>query len=73
MVWGCFGAGEVGNLYRVEGILNQHCYHSILQHQAIPSGQRLIGANFVLQQSNDPKHTSKLIYFNGCIVHNSLV
>ena len=26
----------------------------------IPSGQRLIGANFLLQQDNDPKHTSKL-------------
>ena len=50
MVWGCFGAGKVGNLYRMEGILNQHCYHFILQHQAIHSGQRVIGANFVMQQ-----------------------
>ena len=48
MVWGCFGAGKVGNLYRVEEILNQHGYHNILRH-AIPSGQCLVGANFVMQ------------------------
>ncbi|MCJ8728664.1 hypothetical protein PDJAM_G00006990 [Pangasius djambal] len=60
MVWGCFGAGKVGDLYRVQGILNQHGYHSILQRHAIPSGQRLIGHCFILQQDNDPKHTSKL-------------
>lgn len=60
MVWGCFGAGKVGDLYRVKGILNMEGYHSILRRHAIPSGQRLIGANFILQQDNDPKHTSKL-------------
>ena len=60
MVWGCFGAGKVGSLHRVEGILNQHGYHSILQRKAIPSGKRLIGEGFVFQQDNDPKHTSRL-------------
>ncbi len=58
MVRGCFGAGKVGDLYHVHGILNQHGYHSILQRHAVPSGQRLIGHGF--QQDNDPKHTSKL-------------
>ena len=60
MVWGCFGAGKVGDLYKVKGILNKEGYHSILQRHAILCGQRLIGANFLLQQDNDPKHTSKL-------------
>ena len=60
MVWGCFGAGKVGDLYKVKGILNKKGYHSILQHHAIPWGQCLIEANFLLQQDNDPKHTSKL-------------
>ena len=60
MVWGCFGAGKVGDLYKVKGILNKEGNHSILQCHAIPCGQRLIGANFLLQQDNDPKHTSKL-------------
>ena len=60
MVWRSFGAGKVGDLFRVKGILNKEGYHSILQRHAIPCGQCLIGANFILQQDNDPKHTSKL-------------
>ena len=60
MVWGCFGAGKVGDLYKVKGILNKEGYHSILQRHAIPCGQRLIRANFLLQQDNDQKQTSKL-------------
>ena len=31
-----------------------------MQRHAIPCGQGLIGANFLLQQDKDPKHTSKL-------------
>ena len=49
MVWGCFGGGKAGDLYRVKGILKEG-YHSILQHHAIPCGRCLIGANFLLQQ-----------------------
>ena len=60
MIWGCFGNGRVGNLFQIKGILDQRGYHSILQRQAIPSGQRVIGRNFIMQQDNDPKHTSKL-------------
>jgi hypothetical protein len=60
MVWGCFGGGKVGDLYRVKGILKKKGYHSILQSHAIPCRRRLIGANFLLQQDNDAKHSSKL-------------
>ena len=56
----CVCAGKVGDLYKVKGILNKEGYHSILQCHAIPCGQHLIGANLLLQQENDPKHTSKL-------------
>src|SRR4029434_2105392 len=35
MVWGCFGAGEVGDLYKVKGILNKEGYHSILQRHTL--------------------------------------
>ncbi|KAF7662417.1 hypothetical protein LDENG_00236000 [Lucifuga dentata] len=34
--------------------------HSILQRHAIPSSLQIIGQNFILQQDNDPKHSSKL-------------
>ena len=37
MVWGCFGAGKVGDLYMVKGILNEEGCHSILQSQFPPT------------------------------------
>uniref|UniRef100_A0A8K9XAL6 WH2 domain-containing protein n=1 Tax=Oncorhynchus mykiss TaxID=8022 RepID=A0A8K9XAL6_ONCMY len=51
---GCF-AGDT-DLYRIQGTLNQHGYHSILQRYAIPSGLRSVGLSFVLQEDNDPTH-----------------
>ena len=42
--------------FRIQGTLNQHGYHSILQQYAIPSGLRLVGLSFVFQQDNDPTH-----------------
>lgn len=60
MVWGSFGGGKVGQLIEVKGILNKEGYHSILQRHLIPSGLENIGRGFILQQDNDPKHTSKL-------------
>ena len=47
-VWSCFGAGKVGDLYKLKGILDKEGYQSILQCHAIPCGQCLIGANFLL-------------------------
>ena len=60
MVWGCFAGDTVGDLFKIEGTLNQHGYHSILQQHAIPSGLRLVGPSFIFQQDNDPKHISGL-------------
>ena len=60
MVWGCFAGDTVGELFRIQGTLNQHGYHSILQQYAIPSGLRFVGLSFVFQQDNYPKHTSRL-------------
>ena len=60
MVWGCFAgdtAGDtVSDLFRIQGTVNQHGYHSILQQYAIPSGLHLVGLSFVIQQDNDPTH-----------------
>ena len=50
-------AGDnVCDSFRIQGTLNQHGYHSILQRYAIPSSLRLVGLSFVFQQDNDPKH-----------------
>ena len=51
---------KVGDLHLVKGKLNQTVYHSILQHNAIPSGKWLVGQGFVLMQDTDPIHTIKL-------------
>uniref|UniRef100_A0AAZ3R7L3 Tc1-like transposase DDE domain-containing protein n=1 Tax=Oncorhynchus tshawytscha TaxID=74940 RepID=A0AAZ3R7L3_ONCTS len=60
MVCGCFACDTVCDLFRIQGTLNQHSYHSILQRYSIPSGLRLVGLSFVFQQDTDPKHTSRL-------------
>ena len=43
MVLGCFAGDTVCDLFRIQGTLNQHGYHSILQRYAIPSGLGLVG------------------------------
>lgn len=60
MVWGCFGGNEVGDLVKIDGILNKDGYKKILQKHVLTSGNRIIGRGFIFQQDNDPKHTSKL-------------
>ncbi|KAF7662923.1 hypothetical protein LDENG_00223160 [Lucifuga dentata] len=61
MLWGCFGGERSRNyLVQVKGIMKKEKYHSILQRHTIPSSLRIIGQNFILQQDNDPKHSSKL-------------
>ena len=58
-MWGCFAGDTVCDLFRIQGTLNQHGHHSILQRYAIPCGLGLVG-RFDFQQVNDPKHTSRL-------------
>jgi len=53
MVWGCFSYTGVGDLHRIKGILEQKGYHSILSRHCIPSGTRLIGRGFVMQEDNE--------------------
>ena len=56
VVWGCFSSDTVSDLFRIQGTLNQHGYHSILQRYAIPSGLCVVGLSFVFQQDNNPTH-----------------
>ena len=46
MVWGCFGGGKVGDLYRLKRILKEEGYHSNFQHHAKPCVQRLNWSQF---------------------------
>lgn len=62
MVWGCFSAGGVGELRRVEGSMTQHSYKLILDDAMIPSADRLFGAeNYIFQQDNAPCHKAKSV------------
>ena len=51
IVWVCFAGETVLDLLRIQGTLNQHGYHSILQRYAIPSGLRLMGLSFVFNRA----------------------
>ena len=42
-VCGCFAGDTICDLFRNQGTLNQHGYHSILQRYAISSGLHLVG------------------------------
>ena len=58
-VWGCLSSSGVGDLVKINGIMTAEEYKQILIHHAIPSGIRLIGRGFYLQQDNDPKHSAR--------------
>ena len=61
MVWGSVCSKGAGDLIKIDRIVNQKKYHSILVRHALPSGKKLIGWGFHFNfQDNDPKHTSKL-------------
>lgn len=66
MVWGCFAGHSVGTLHRIHGIMDKHVYLDILQTVAKPSCEELFPADaegdhdYMFQEDNDPKHTSKL-------------
>ena len=45
-VWGCF-AGDTVRLFIIQGTVNQHGYHSILQQYAFPSCLRLVALSYV--------------------------
>ena len=64
MFWGCFGGLRVGDLHKVVGIMEQNKYHQILVRHAMPSGQRIFGADghaWWFMHDNDPKHTSNKV------------
>ncbi len=60
MVWGCFAASGPGRLAVINGTINSAVYQKILKDNVRPSVRDLkLKRTCVLQQDNDPKHTSK--------------
>lgn len=60
LVWGCFSGQSIGDIKRIDGIMDKKMYHQILIRHGVQSGLRLVSQRFVYKQDNDPKHTSKL-------------
>lgn len=60
MVWGCFAASGPGRITVINGKMNSKMYQDILQENLRPSVHQLeLKRGWVMQQDNDPKHTSK--------------
>ncbi|KAK3557487.1 hypothetical protein QTP70_027911 [Hemibagrus guttatus] len=60
MVWDCFAASGPGRLAVINGTMNSAVYQKILKENVRPSVCDLkLKRTWVLQQDNDPKHTSK--------------
>lgn len=68
MVWGCFSWSGVGNLHKIDGIMDARHYIRILSRNLPQSVQKMGIANqYIFQQDNDPKHTAGITkrYFDS--------
>lgn len=61
MVWACFSASGVGKIQIIEGTMDRYAYSKILDTNLYSSVKKFNLKDFVFQQDNDPKHTSKHI------------
>lgn len=61
MFWSCFAASGTGCPESVQGTMKSQDYQGILERTVLPSVRKLglSRRSWVLQQDNDPKHTSK--------------
>ena len=62
LLWGCMSANGVGNLCRIFVNMTGTVYTEILERHMLPSTAWLLPrgcTDFILQQNNDPKHTSR--------------
>ena len=60
MVWACFSYHGKGKLVFIEDIMDAVKYCSILSDNLYESASDMGLVDFIFQQDNDPKHTSKL-------------
>ena len=62
MVWGCISSRGVGSLVFIESIMDKYLYKRILSENLLVSKEKLgLNDDFIFQQDNDPKHTSKYV------------
>jgi transposase len=62
-VWGCYSYHGVGPIKRIQGIMNGPMYRGILKTHMAPYLRKLKrekNVDYIFQQDNDPKHTSKV-------------
>lgn len=60
MVWGCFSYYGVGRIVFIDGVMDAPLYCSILADNLKESVRSMGIDDFIFQQDNDPKHTSRL-------------
>lgn len=59
MVWAGFSYYGVGPIHWIKPVMDQHVYVSILQEVMLPYARDEMPLIWIMQQDNDPKHTSK--------------
>jgi hypothetical protein len=61
MIWGCMTIHGVGYMCRIEGKMDAELYEEILEDHVFQTVEYygMDPDNFIFQQDNDPKHTSK--------------
>ena len=60
-VIGCFSRDGLGPLVRIQGNMDAIQYRNIMENHMLPHARDKMSQNWVYQQDNDPKHTSKLL------------
>lgn len=59
-IWACMSSQGVGEIFFIEKNLDSIQLIRIYRKMLKKNGQNLIGDDFIFQQDNDPKHTSKI-------------
>ena len=63
MIWGCMTSKGVGYLCKIEGIMDQHLYKSILEDDLLNTIDyyNMKKEKIIFQHDNDPKHKAKSV------------
>jgi hypothetical protein len=61
MVWTCICRSGSGPIHRINGIMDAQVYRNILTNVLLPYSEDNLPLNWMFQQDNDPKHTSRLV------------